>query len=121
MSRGTLILGKLGDGAELAALIEDRRIADWVYGPAQQPAPEALYKARVDRVVAPSAFVGLGADAQGYLRDAKVDTSFIAHKAGKLTSLALLGVIPPSRFPLSFYRSDPAPGGVLLPRYRENQ
>ena len=55
----------------------------------------------------------VGDDAVGsfvlrYLRDAGVDTSYIPTKTGKLTSLALLGVIPPSRFPLSFYRTDPA-------------
>lgn len=37
-----------------------------------------------------------------------VDTTFVARKPGKLTSLALLGNQPPSRFPLSFYREDPA-------------
>lgn len=59
------------------------------------------------------ALTGIGDDAVGrfvlrYLRDASVDTSFVVTKPGKLTSLALLGVIPPSRFPLSFYREDPA-------------
>ena len=33
---------------------------------------------------------------------------FIPRKSGKLTSLVLLGVQPPSNFPLSFYREDPA-------------
>jgi 5-dehydro-2-deoxygluconokinase len=37
-----------------------------------------------------------------------VDTSYVAVKEGKLTSLALLGNQPPSDFPLSFYREDPA-------------
>jgi 5-dehydro-2-deoxygluconokinase len=43
-----------------------------------------------------------------YLRDEGVETRFIPRKPGKLTSLALLGVRPPSDFPLSFYREDPA-------------
>lgn len=43
-----------------------------------------------------------------YLRDEKVDTTFIPRIPGRLTSLALLGVQPPSQFPLSFYREDPA-------------
>ena len=43
-----------------------------------------------------------------YLRDEGVETAFIPRKAGKLTSLALLGVQPPDHFPLSFYREDPA-------------
>ncbi len=43
-----------------------------------------------------------------YFRDEGVVTDFVARKPGKLTSLALLGVEPPSHFPLSFYREDPA-------------
>ncbi len=43
-----------------------------------------------------------------YLRDEGVVTDFMPRKEGKLTSLALLGVQPPSDFPLSFYREDPA-------------
>lgn len=43
-----------------------------------------------------------------YFRDEGVATEFVPRKAGKLTSLALLGVQPPSHFPLSFYREDPA-------------
>ncbi len=43
-----------------------------------------------------------------YLRGEGVATEFIPRKPGKLTSLALLGVQPPSDFPLSFYREDPA-------------
>ena len=43
-----------------------------------------------------------------YLRDEQVETAYIPRIAGKLTSLALLGVQPPSHFPLSFYREDPA-------------
>lgn len=43
-----------------------------------------------------------------FLRDEGVETKFMPRKDGKLTSLALLGVQPPSHFPLSFYREDPA-------------
>ena len=43
-----------------------------------------------------------------YLENEGVVTEFIKRKKGKLTSLALLGVQPPSDFPLSFYREDPA-------------
>jgi 5-dehydro-2-deoxygluconokinase len=59
------------------------------------------------------AFTGVGEDRVGdfvlrYLRDEGVETAFIPRKPGKLTSLALLGVQPPSHFPLMFYRDDPA-------------
>lgn len=59
------------------------------------------------------AFTAVGDDRVGdfvvrYLRDEGVETAYIPHKEGKLTSLALLGVRPPSDFPLSFYREDPA-------------
>ena len=59
------------------------------------------------------AFTGVGDDRVGefvlrYLRDEGVVTDFAVVKPGKLTSLALLGVQPPDRFPLSFYREDPA-------------
>jgi 5-dehydro-2-deoxygluconokinase len=59
------------------------------------------------------AFTAVGDDRVGdfvvrYLRDAGVETRYIPHKEGKLTSLALIGVRPPSDFPLSFYREDPA-------------
>lgn len=43
-----------------------------------------------------------------YLRDEGVTTEFIPTIEGKLTSLALIGVQPPSNFPLSYYREDPA-------------
>lgn len=43
-----------------------------------------------------------------YFRDEGVATDWVATKPGKLTSLALLGVQPPSHFPLTFYREDPA-------------
>lgn len=59
------------------------------------------------------AFTAVGNDRVGdfvvrYLRDEGVETAYIPRKPGKLTSLALLGVQPPSHFPLSFYREDPA-------------
>ncbi|HSF84150.1 MAG TPA: 5-dehydro-2-deoxygluconokinase [Acidimicrobiia bacterium] len=59
------------------------------------------------------ALTGVGDDRVGefvlrYFRDEGVDTDYVAIKPGKLTSLALLGVQPPSQFPLSFYREDPA-------------
>lgn len=59
------------------------------------------------------AFTGVGLDRVGdfvirYLEDEKVITDHVARIDGKLTSLALLGVKPPSEFPLSFYREDPA-------------
>jgi Ribonuclease G/E len=73
---GTLVLARLGSGHELAALVEERRVADWVWGPGPGPAPEAVYKARVERAVpgAGAVFVGLGGSSghgQGYLREAR--------------------------------------------------
>ena len=61
----------------------------------------------------PVAFTGVGDDLVGdyvlrYLRDAGVETAFVQRKAGKRTSLAMVAVQPPDRFPLSFYREDPA-------------
>jgi len=59
------------------------------------------------------AFTAVGDDTVGdfvlrYLREDGVVTDFIPRKPGKLTSLAMLGVQPPDRFPLTFYRDDPA-------------
>ncbi|MEA2001090.1 MAG: 5-dehydro-2-deoxygluconokinase [Actinomycetota bacterium] len=59
------------------------------------------------------AFTAVGQDTVGdfvlrYLQDNGVVTDFVQRKAGKLTSLAMLGVQPPDRFPLTFYRDDPA-------------
>ena len=59
-----------------------------------------------------SALTAVGDDQVGdfvlrYLSDEGVATTYVARKAGKLTPLAILGVQPPSRFPLSFYREDP--------------
>ena len=59
------------------------------------------------------AFTGVGDDTVGefvlrYLADTGVVTDYIVRKPGKSTSSALMGVQPPSRFPLTFYRDDPA-------------
>lgn len=59
------------------------------------------------------AFTAVGDDVVGdfvvrYLSDEGVVTDFIARKPGKATSLALVGVQPRDRFPLAFYRDDPA-------------
>ena len=61
----------------------------------------------------PSLLTAVGDDRTGgfvlrSLRNEGVDTSHVHRIPGKLTSLALLGVKPPSDFPLSFYRDDPA-------------
>ena len=37
-----------------------------------------------------------------------VETRFVPRKAGKRSGLAMLGIEPPDRFPLVFYRDDPA-------------
>ncbi len=60
-----------------------------------------------------AAFTAVGDDKVGdflirYLNDEGVDTSFIPRKPGKRTGLALLGIQPPDKFPLVFYREDPA-------------
>lgn len=61
----------------------------------------------------PIAFTGVGDDLTGdyvlrYLRDAGVETGHVMRKPGRRTSLAMVAVQPPDRFPLSFYREDPA-------------
>lgn len=63
--------------------------------------------------LATAAFTAVGDDTVGefvvrYLRDMGVSIDFVAVKPGKHTSLALVGVQPPDRFPLTFYRDDPA-------------
>jgi 5-dehydro-2-deoxygluconokinase len=60
-----------------------------------------------------AAFTAVGDDAVGdfvlrYLRDMGVDVKYVAVKSGRRTSLALLGLNPPERYPLTFYREDPA-------------
>ncbi len=59
---GTLVLAALGRGAEMAALIDERRVVDWLFGPCPGPMPETLYKAKVERPVpgAGAVFVSLG-------------------------------------------------------------
>ena len=43
-----------------------------------------------------------------HLAKESVDIRFVPRKPGKRTGLALLGIEPPDRFPLVFYRDDPA-------------
>jgi 5-dehydro-2-deoxygluconokinase len=43
-----------------------------------------------------------------YLQQERVDTQFIPVKAGSRTGMAVVGVQPPDRFPLVFYRENPA-------------
>jgi 5-dehydro-2-deoxygluconokinase len=61
----------------------------------------------------PIAFSAVGDDLVGdyvlrYLADAGVETRYVSRKPGKRTSLAMVAIMPPDRFPLSFYREDPA-------------
>ncbi len=70
---GTLVVAQLLRGPEMAALVENGRVTDWIWGPSRGALPETVYKARVDRQVpgAGAVFVSLGEAGQGYLRDAK--------------------------------------------------
>lgn len=59
------------------------------------------------------AFTAVGDDEVGrfvrrYLQNEKVNTDFIPVKAGRRTGMAVVGVQPPDRFPLLFYRENPA-------------
>ena len=59
------------------------------------------------------AFTGVGDDLVGdyvlrFLRDEGVGIDHIPRKTGKQTALALVAIEPPDRFPLTFYREDPA-------------
>ncbi len=59
------------------------------------------------------AFTAVGDDEVGrfvrcFLRDQGVITDFIAVKPGTRTGMAVVGVQPPDRFPLLFYRENPA-------------
>ena len=59
------------------------------------------------------AFTAVGADEVGrfvrhYLRREGVNTDHVMIKAERRTGMALVGVQPPDRFPLQFYREDPA-------------
>lgn len=63
--------------------------------------------------LASAAFTAVGDDTVGefvlrFLADMGVVTDYVVTKEGKRTSLALLAVQPPDRFPLTFYRDDPA-------------
>lgn len=70
---GILVLAQLRNGPEMAALVENGRVSDWVWGPGKGPVPETLYKAKVERQVpgAGAMFVSLGEAGQGYLREVK--------------------------------------------------
>lgn len=75
------------------------------------PTNIAIGSSRLGLTVA--AFTAVGDDAVGrfvcrYLEKEGVDTSYVSTKASKRTGLAVLGIQPPDRFPLVFYREDPA-------------
>ena len=69
----TLVLARLPEGPEIAALVEDRHLADLFAGPAMGPEPEAIHKARITRLMpgAGAAIVDLGEGHSGWLREAK--------------------------------------------------
>ena len=59
------------------------------------------------------AFTAVGDDEVGrfvrhYLGNEGVDTEYVGTKAGRRTGMAVVGVQPPDRFPLLFYRENPA-------------
>ena len=59
------------------------------------------------------AFTAVGDDEVGrfvraYLAREGVDTAHVAVKTGRRTGMAVVGVQPPDRFPLLFYRENPA-------------
>ena len=61
----------------------------------------------------PIAFTAVGDDPVGefvrhFLANEKVNTDFIPVKRGRRTGMAVVGVQPPDRFPLLFYRENPA-------------
>src|SRR3546814_6252790 len=70
---GILVPARLHRGPEMAALVENGRVSDWIWGPTRGPRPETRYKAKVERPVpgAGAVFVSLGEEGQGYLRDAR--------------------------------------------------
>ena len=74
MRRGRIVVHDVAGGRRLAALVVDGRIEDLLIGRAnsREPAPGAIYRARVLRRLAASggAFVDLGGGASGYLRAA---------------------------------------------------
>lgn len=69
---GTLALGKLPGGLEIAALVENGRVIDWLWSSVGAGTrPETLCKAKIGRPAsgAGALFVDLGSVGQGYLRD----------------------------------------------------
>lgn len=93
---------------DIGADFRDIRSFDAMVG--GSPANIAISSARLGLDTALLTAVGedkVGAFVLGYLQDEGVETAYVARKPQK-TSLALLGVQPPDRFPLEFYRDDPA-------------
>lgn len=59
----------------------------------------------------PALLTAVGDDQVGnfilhFLRNEGVETKFIPHKVGKRTSAVVLGIEPPDRFPLTYYRDN---------------
>ncbi len=59
----------------------------------------------------PALLTGVGADAVGdfilhFLQREGVETGFIARKPGRRSSAVVLGIEPPDRFPLVYYRDN---------------
>lgn len=93
---------------DIGAEFRDIRSFDAMVG--GSPANIAISAARLGLKTALLTAVGedkVGSFVLGYLEDEGVETAFVATKPQK-TSLAMLGVQPPDRFPLEFYREDPA-------------
>ena len=75
------------------------------------PTNVAIGSSRLGLTVAALTAVGndlVGDFVETFLKNEKVDTSFMPRKAGSRTGLAVLGIEPPDRFPLVFYRENPA-------------
>jgi len=69
---GVLVLGELPGGREIAALVENGSVTDWLWSLSSTAAsPEILYKGKIGRPAggAGALFVDLGSAGQGYLRD----------------------------------------------------
>lgn len=93
---------------DVGAEFRDIRSFDAMVG--GSPANIAISSARLGLNTALLTAVGkdkVGSFVLGFLEDEGVETAYVATKPQK-TSLALLGVQPPDRFPLEFYREDPA-------------
>jgi 5-dehydro-2-deoxygluconokinase len=59
----------------------------------------------------PALLTAVGDDQVGnfilhFLRNERVETEFIPHKPGRRTSAVILGIEPPDRFPLTYYRDN---------------